>query len=66
MENSDVRQNVVSFIAHNNHLRYQGSIVNLTPADVKFGRVQNVLLERERIKRGTIKTGRLQHCGKAA
>ena len=49
-----------------NHLRYHESIGNLTPADVYFGHSQTILLERERIKRDTIKTRRLQHRGKAA
>ena len=42
------------------------SISNLTQADVYFGRGQTILLERERIKRDTIRTRRLQHRGKAA
>ena len=49
-----------------NHLRYHESIGNLTPAGVYFGRGQTILLERERIKRDTIKTRRLQHRGKSA
>jgi hypothetical protein len=36
------------------------------PADVYFGRGKIILLERERIKRDTITTRHLQHCGKAA
>lgn len=38
----------------------------MKPADVYFGRGQTILMERERIKRDTIKTRRLQHRGKAA
>ena len=34
---------------------------NLTPADIYFGRGQTIQLERERIKRKTIKHRRLQH-----
>jgi hypothetical protein len=37
------------------------SLKNLTPADVYFGRGQKILMQRERIKRATIKTRRLQH-----
>jgi hypothetical protein len=37
-----------------------------TPADVYFGRGRTILLERERIKRDTIKQRRLQHQSKAA
>ena len=62
----DLEQKIGDFVAHYNHLRYHESIENLTPADVYFGRGQTILLERERIKRDTIKTRRLQHRGKAA
>jgi putative transposase len=62
----DLEQKIGDFVAHYNHLRYHESIGNLTPADVYFGRGQTILLERERIKRDTIKTRRLQHRGKAA
>ena len=62
----DLEQKIGDFVAYYNHLRYHESIGNLTPADVYFGRGQTILLERERIKRDTIKTRRLQHRGKAA
>ena len=62
----DLEQKIGNFVAHYNHLRYHESISNLTPADVYFGRGQTILLERERIKRDTIKTRRLQHRGKVA
>ena len=62
----DLEQKIGNFVVYYNHLRYHESISNLTPADVYFGRGQTILLERERIKRDTIKTRRLQHRGKAA
>jgi putative transposase len=62
----DLEQKVGDFVAHYNHLRYHESIGNLTPADVYFGRGQTILLERERIKRDTIKTRHLHHRGQAA
>ena len=62
----DLEQKIGDFVAHYNHLRYHERIGNLTPADVYFGRGQTILLERERIKRDTIKTRRLQHRGRAA
>ena len=62
----DLEQKIGNFVAYYNHLRYHESISNLTPADVYFGRGQTILLERERIKRDTIKTRRLQHRGTAA
>lgn len=54
------------FVDHYNHQRYHESLKNLTPADVYFGRAQTILLERERIKRRTIESRRLQHRKKAA
>ena len=62
----DLERKIGDFVAHYNHLRYHESIANLTPADVYFGRGQTILLQRERIKRDTIKTRRLHHRGQAA
>jgi transposase InsO family protein len=62
----DLEEKIGDFVAYYNHLRYHGSIGNLTPPDVYFGRGQTILLERKRIKRDIIKTQRLQHRGKAA
>ena len=50
---------IEAFVKHYNHRRYHGSLDNLTPADVYFGRGQTILLERERIKRKTIEHRRL-------
>jgi putative transposase len=66
MENGDVKQNIASFVAHYNHLRYPESISNLRPANAYFGRGQTILLDRQRIKRNTSETLRLQHNRKAA
>jgi putative transposase len=54
------------FVDHYNHQRYHESLNNLTPADVYLGRGQTILLNRERIKRNTIKKRRLLHQNKAA
>ena len=54
------------FVEHYNYRRYHESLNNLTPADVYFGRDRTILMERERIKRDTIKQRRLQHHMKAA
>jgi putative transposase len=62
----DLEHKIADFVTHYNHLRYHESIANLTPADVYFGKDQTILLERERIKRQTLKTRRLHHRGKAA
>ena len=62
----DLEASIGRFVDHYNHRRYHESLSNLTPADVYFGRSQTILLERERIKRNTIKTRRLLHLKKAA
>ncbi|MBT5567357.1 MAG: transposase [Rhodospirillaceae bacterium] len=54
------------FVTYYNHHRYHESLSNLTPADVYFGRGETILIERERIKRNTIKQRRLQHRKAAA
>ena len=57
----DLEAHIDRFVEHYNHRRYHESLQNLTPADVYFGRGQTILLQRERIKRDTIKQRRLQH-----
>jgi len=57
----DLEAQIGDFVAYYNHLRYHESIANLTPADVYFGRGQTILLERERIKRQTIESRRLNY-----
>ena len=62
----DLEAHIERFVEHYNHCRYHESLKNLTPADVYFGRGQTILLQRERIKRDTIKKRRLLHQSKAA
>ncbi|MCO5147332.1 MAG: IS3 family transposase [Aquamicrobium sp.] len=62
----DLEQQVAAFVDHYNHRRYHESLDNLTPADVYFGRGDIITLERERIKRKTIKQRRLLHRDAAA
>jgi putative transposase len=62
----DLEAQIAAFVEHYNHSRYHESIGNLTPADVYFGRGHTILLQRERIKRDTIKLRRLQHRQQAA
>ncbi|NMA99358.1 MAG: IS3 family transposase [Phyllobacteriaceae bacterium] len=62
----DLEQQVAAFVDHYNHRRYHESLDNLTPADVYFGRGDIITLERERIKRETIKQRRLLHQDAAA
>ena len=62
----DLTASIEAFVTHYNHQRYHESLSNLTPADVYFGRGQTILLERERIKRKTLQTRRLQYRKSAA
>jgi len=54
----DLNAHIDRFVEHYNHRRYHESLRNLTPADVYFGRGQAILLQREKIKRDTIKRRR--------
>jgi putative transposase len=62
----DLQARIEAFVTHYNHQRCHESLSNLTPADVYFGRGQTILLERERIKRHTIRQRRLLHQRQAA
>jgi transposase InsO family protein len=62
----DLEAKIGKFVERYNHQRYHESLNNLTPADVYFGRAQTILLQRERIKRATIRNRRLQHQKHAA
>jgi transposase InsO family protein len=62
----DLEVQIEAFVAYYNHQRYHESLSNLTPADVYFGRREAILRERQRIKRQTIQTRRLQHQMQAA
>ncbi|WP_234636902.1 integrase core domain-containing protein, partial [Allorhizobium ampelinum] len=62
----DLEAQIAAFVEHYNHRRYHESLDNLTPADVYSGRGQTILLEREKIKRDTIRQRRLNHQKKAA
>jgi len=62
----DLEAQIDAFVGYYNHQRYHESLKNLTPADVYTGRGQTILLEREKIKRRTMKLRRLQHAQSAA
>lgn len=57
----DLERQIGDFVQHYNHCRYHESLGNLTPADVYFGRAENILKQREEIKRKTMLTRRLRH-----
>lgn len=62
----DLERQIKAFIDHYNYNRYHESLSNLTPADVYFGRGQQILQQRERIKLRTIEKRRLQNQRQAA
>ena len=62
----ELEAEIAAFVENYNHCRLHESLKNLTPADVYFGRGQQILEERERIKKLTIHNRRLQHQLKAA
>jgi putative transposase len=61
----DLERQVKAFVEHYNHVRYNESIDNLTPADVYFGRAEAIRAERKCIS-DTIANRRLQHQLQAA
>ncbi len=62
----DLKRAITDFVDQYNHHRYHESLDNLTPADVYFGRGQNILHMRKEIKRKTIEQRRRNHFKMAA
>lgn len=62
----DLKGQIGKFISHYSHCLYHESLQNLTQADVYFGRGQQILEQRERIKQNTINERRLQYRKQAA
>jgi putative transposase len=62
----EVERAVADFVAYYNTQRYHESLDNLTPADVFFGRTQEVLTQRELTKRRTLLERRRAHLLAAA
>lgn len=57
----DLERQIAAFIEHYNHRRYHESLGNVTPADAYHGRAQDILRQRQQIKRKTIQLRRLRH-----
>ena len=57
----DLEQRIGEFVDYYNHERYHESLNNLTPADVYYGRGQQVLDRREQIKLNTLAMRREMH-----
>ncbi|WP_111735908.1 IS3 family transposase [Roseovarius amoyensis] len=62
----DLERQIGAFVEYYNNQRYHESLSNVTPADVYFGRDKDILREREKIKKLTIRQRRLQHQKQAA
>ena len=62
----DLERAVSHFFNHYKHRRYHVGLGNCTPADVYFGRGQNILDMQKEIKRRTIEQCRPQHFKRAA
>ncbi len=61
-----LEEQVGPFVERYNHARAHEGLNNLTPADVYFARGEAILARRERIKKQTLTTRRLQHHARAA
>jgi putative transposase len=49
-----LEQAIAAFVEHYNHKRYHEALGNLTPADVYFGRGQQIRSQREAVKQRTL------------
>jgi transposase InsO family protein len=58
---SELKEQMHRFVSYYNHERYHESLENLTPADVYYGRGQEVLKQRKLIKQNTIALRRKLH-----
>ena len=58
---SELEGAIGRFVDYYNHHRYHESINNLMPADVYYGRDQEILEQRELIKMSTLASRRAEH-----
>jgi putative transposase len=61
---SELEVQLQRFVSYYNHERYHESLNNLTPADVYYGRGDQILKQRERIKQNTLAMRRKIHYDK--
>ena len=60
----DLEEHLQEFIHYYNHERYHESLDNVTPADVYYGRSEEILEQREMIKQNTIAMRKQMHYDK--
>ena len=60
----ELKKEIEAFVEYYNNRRYHESLDNLTPADVYFGRENEVISWRNKIKQNTMKIRRLQNIKK--
>ena len=58
---SGLEKALSQFVEYYNNERYHESLENLTPADIYFGKEEEVLTRREEIKRKTMRQRRRQN-----
>jgi putative transposase len=58
---SDLEKLLAQFVEYYTNERYHESLENLTPADIYFGKVEEVLTRREEIKRKIFQQRRMQN-----
>jgi len=58
LSSEKLKESIVAFVEYYNNERYHESLNNVTPADMYYGRQEEVLKERELIKKASIKRRR--------
>jgi transposase InsO family protein len=61
-----LEQAIAAFVEHYNQKRYHEALGNLTPADVYFGRAQQIQTQREAVKHRTLAQRRAEYWAAAA
>jgi len=61
---SELQEHLQRFVSYYNHERYHESLDNLTPADVFYGRGDEILKQRELIKQNTMALRKQMHYDK--